>query len=109
MITNFVFYYIITLLITFNLLNAWYHSPFGVKICKFLFKENDNTLSIEDILFKNDEKYNFVSELLSCPICFGTWISLLISLVLSITYGLGLLFIITCTLSIPSIVSKKVN
>jgi hypothetical protein len=98
--------YIFCFLIYSNLITAWFNTSFGCKILSLIFrmdKHESQKKSYEEIAFSISYKSEYLSDLFSCQICFGTWVSLFLSLVFALMFGLNFYFVIICALSFPSL------
>jgi hypothetical protein len=96
--------YISCLLISLNIVFIWYFTFFKIHIFKFFRIIPKDIYGLNEFDAEIIVKNTFIGELFSCPICFSTHVSFIVSL---IAYCLGystFLTVIIGTFSYPSII-----
>ena len=88
---------------TCGALTIWFntHLPLHISKAILILKKEDEVFTWEDWQLWLEDKSLFFGELLSCPLCSGFWLSVIISGALAILNELSLLFIPACVLSWP--------
>jgi hypothetical protein len=106
---NFSIEYIIGFLIFSNVIYTWYNTTISEKILSIFIKSDNKILMYNDFMDLIYEKNKFISELLSCQICFGHWISLIISFIMSLIFDISYFYILVSMFSWPSLYYKLYN
>jgi len=104
--------YLACILFTAAIVNTWYRTDIKIYICRLFFRDKlYKTIDTHD----DWENYLLVTkgklgELMTCPICFSHWVSLLVSILALIAIGqFSLLFPIYCFFTIPLFVNKLIH
>lgn len=92
---NYLIFYIVGLFISTNIVFTWFNSPIKEYIVFKIFKKTNDELIIQN---------QFWGKLLNCDICFSTWISFFVSLIMLIFYPLGLEMLLLATFSYPFLI-----
>ena len=83
--------YIAGFLVVTNLLAAWFHSNFAQHVWNARHRgEQCLVFTKDDLAEKAAIRYGAWGDLWVCPLCLGTWFSLVVSAVLVASYGLVL-------------------
>ena len=100
---TYIIYYILGALMACGTLTIWFntHLPLHIFKATFLLKKEDEVFTWEDWQLWLEDKSSFFGELLSCPLCSGFWVSVIISSTLAIMNELSLFFIPASALSWP--------
>lgn len=96
--------YVLSWLISCNLSCAWEFSPFRVHLFSFLNKclrREREIFTQEDWEYELASHWGAFGEMLMCPLCYGTWLSLAVSLTCCVVMGGSLILPIACCLSFP--------
>ena len=101
---NLILFYILGFFVLSNIVYAWYLTSFGEKVLSIFIKNNN--LMYNDIIDLIYEKNSFLSDLLACPICLGTWFSLFISFAIYLIVPLNWYYVLFCTFSWPTLSYK---
>lgn len=101
-------FYLWGLLICANLIITFYSSSIKIKVFElfcFVFKKKHEVVTLEDFddyVFRN---WGAFGEMLTCPLCFGFWLSILISTIMQQYFNLPAHYIIFSAFSWPSLSS----
>jgi hypothetical protein len=107
MIIEYIALYILILLISGNIIFAWYETPLGINALSRLTSTESDTISYESLCEKLYDYSPFWGELLACPICFGTWITFMVGIMASLFCSyIDFKLVLACALSIPTLVNK---
>jgi hypothetical protein len=71
--------YFLGFLITTNLLAAWFHSNFPQHLWNLTHPLGEKVYTKDDLMEQAITTYGSFGDLWVCPICLGTWMSLLVS------------------------------
>tara|TARA_B100001093_G_scaffold519468_1_gene608647 strand:+ start:16369 stop:16722 length:354 start_codon:yes stop_codon:yes gene_type:complete len=108
MTENFFEFYLWGLLVCINLIITFYSSSIKIKFFEILFfilKKEHQVITLEDFddyVFKN---WGAFGEMLTCCLCFGFWLSILISTAIQQYFNLPFYYIIFSAFSWPSLSS----
>ena len=96
-------FYFLGCLITCSLMTTWFNTLIGVHFFELfgLIKKSDEVFTWEDFQLWLEEKSSFFGELLSCPLCLGFWVSIIISSVITYVNELTPYFILSSAFSWP--------
>jgi|TARA_B110001454_G_C12694240_1_gene423606 hypothetical protein len=100
------------LIISTNLVITFYVSTFKLKILEWvcaLLKKEHNVITAQDFDDYVVEKLGAFGEMLSCPLCFGFWLSLVVSTSMQQYFDLPAYYIVFSIFSWPSISAKMLN
>lgn len=101
--------YIACVLVVSNIIAVLEYTNLKVYALSLFIKEKIYTLDdLHDYIIDNWGK---LGELLSCPLCYGTWLSLFLGLWCSWFFNLNIIYALLCMLSIPSfacLINKKI-
>lgn len=101
------FWYAVCAAVVHNVLQAWLGSSFPIHVWNTLIaKSGSRVYGRPDMVLAAFSRFGAFGELFVCPICAGTWITLLTSAVITFCAGLPVWFVIVATLSIPGIVAR---
>jgi hypothetical protein len=98
-----IFYYILGCLISCSWITTWFNTLIGLHFCQILrlVKKDDELFTWDDWQLWLEEKSAFFGELLSCPLCFGFWVSIFVSSVITYINELNYYFILSAAFSWP--------
>lgn len=96
--TELIFTYIITTLIVGNLISILEVTSMKIYLLSIFVSPFDRgkIYTIEDFNDYIVDNWGKVGELLSCPLCYGTWLSLIISAIISKDVYVALLCMFSC-------------
>lgn len=104
--TSVLIFYILGFFVASNIINTWYNTTIAEKILGLFINMNSKYASYSDFMDKIAEKNEFISELLSCQICFSHWISLIIGVIFYLIFDLPIIFAFVAMFSWPSLIYK---
>lgn len=96
--------YVLCVVILANLLFAWFETSISIHLIGRLFipnKAKRAVVSFDEMMDVVDEKSQLLADLLSCPICLGTWLALPISALICCLNGFSPWFVPACMFSAP--------
>ena len=94
------------LVITTNLLIVFYVSTLKIKIFETLcslIKKKHEVFTLEDFDDYAFRNWGAFGEMLGCPLCFGFWLSLIVSIAIQQYFPLPLYYVVFSALSWPSL------
>jgi len=107
---NYLLIYLACILFVSNIIAVLEYTNLKVYILSLFIKEKIYTLDdLHDYIIDNWGK---LGELLSCPLCYGTWLSLLASLFCCWFFNLNMIFAGFSMFSVPSLaclINKKIK
>ena len=100
---EYIIYYILGSLICCGWITIWFNTLIGLHLFQFFgfVKKEDELFTWEDWELWLEGKSSFFGELLTCPLCFGFWVSVFVSSVITYMNDFSYSFIISCGFSWP--------
>ncbi len=97
------------LIITTNLIITFYSSTIKIKVLEWVFallRKPNSVITLQDFDDYMFEKCGAFGEMLTCPLCFGFWTSLIVSGAMHQSFDLPIYYIVFSSLSWPSMSVK---
>lgn len=96
-------YYALGALISCGWITIWFNTLIALHFFQILglIKKSDEIFTWEDWELWLEEKNAFFGELLTCPLCFGFWVSILVASVITYVNELTYYFIPSAAFSWP--------
>ena len=95
--------YVLCCIITTNLTFIWFNTACAQHLIGRFFVKDHTTATFDELMDAVDAKSNFLGELFSCPLCFGTWMAMFASFFMTFSGSASSWFIPACTFSCPVI------
>lgn len=96
---DFIFIYCATTLVVANLISILEQTNMKLYILSLFIKEDLYTC--DDCNDYISDNWGKLGELLTCPLCYGTWLSLLSSLSLCYLFEFNLIYSLVCMFGCP--------